>query len=436
WDFSRSGAIKRVCKFLLKKKLGEVILGDIDLDQLDVQLSTGTIHLSDLALNVDFLNQKIAGSPIVVKEGSLKSLSITIPWKLRNCEIEVDELELVLGPFSESNIPPTDADCSPLSHDGQQRTSTNVDKIEPGPSQDHYSSIPVDVHEGVKTIAKIVKWILTSFHVRLKGIIVAFDPRSGLDESGAMFHRLLVFRINEIEFGTCVSKDSMAKLMNFVKFQEANLEFLQMDDIDDGPEFHSVTGRSFNKNCLGCGTIPVLTGVSGGFSGTLNLSIPWKNGSLDIHKVDADVSVDPMELRLEPSCIEWVIAMWQTLTSIGVSSSWTHHHQAADSSNLNCRSHDRLSMSHTIYLDADGETSLKDSEFRSINSTITTEKALDPLVMRNVIHNWVPEYAYQEEKSELELDYGARSYCPYSVYNYIYALLQSSSHRFDFVPLL
>nr|XP_018675172.1 PREDICTED: autophagy-related protein 2 isoform X2 [Musa acuminata subsp. malaccensis] len=407
WDFSRSGAIKRVCKFLLKKKLGEVILGDIDLDQLDVQLSTGTIHLSDLALNVDFLNQKIAGAPIVVKEGSLKSLSIKIPWKLRNCEIEVDELELVLGPFSESNIPPTDADCSPLSHDGQQRISTKVDKIEPGPSQDSYSSIPVDVHEGVKTIAKIVKWILTSFHVRLKGIIVAFDPRSGLDESGGMFHRLLVFRIKEIEFGTCVSKDSMAKLMNFVKFQEANLEFLQMDDIDDGPELHSVTGRSFNKRCLGCGTIPVLSGVSGGFSGTLNLSIPWKNGSLDIHKVDADVSVDPMELRLEPSCIEWVIAMWQTLSTIGASSSWTHYHQAADSSNLNCRSHDRLSMSHTIYLDADGETSLKDSEFRSINSTITPERALDPLVMRNVIHNWVPEYVYQEDKSELEPDYGA-----------------------------
>ncbi|RZR79107.1 hypothetical protein BHM03_00004723 [Ensete ventricosum] len=59
WEFSRSSVIKRVCKFLLKKKLGEVILGDIDLDQLDVQLSTGTIHLTDLALNVDFLNQKV-----------------------------------------------------------------------------------------------------------------------------------------------------------------------------------------------------------------------------------------------------------------------------------------------------------------------------------------------------------------------------------------
>jgi autophagy-related protein 2 len=43
----------------LKKKLGQFILGDIDLDQLDVQISEGTIQLSDLALNVDCLNEKV-----------------------------------------------------------------------------------------------------------------------------------------------------------------------------------------------------------------------------------------------------------------------------------------------------------------------------------------------------------------------------------------
>lgn len=52
-------AVKRVFKFLLKKKLGQFILGDIDLDQLDVQLTEGTIQLSDLALNVDYLNRKV-----------------------------------------------------------------------------------------------------------------------------------------------------------------------------------------------------------------------------------------------------------------------------------------------------------------------------------------------------------------------------------------
>ena len=52
-------ALKKVCKFVLKKKLGHLILGDIDLEQLDVQLTEGTIQLNDLALNVDYLNEKV-----------------------------------------------------------------------------------------------------------------------------------------------------------------------------------------------------------------------------------------------------------------------------------------------------------------------------------------------------------------------------------------
>jgi autophagy-related protein 2 len=66
WNFAKSAeavlsrwAMKRLCKFVLKKKLGKFILGDIDLDQLDVQLAEGTIQLSDLALNVDCLNEKV-----------------------------------------------------------------------------------------------------------------------------------------------------------------------------------------------------------------------------------------------------------------------------------------------------------------------------------------------------------------------------------------
>lgn len=66
WNIAKSAealfsrwAVKRFCQFVLKKKLGQFILGDIDLDQLDVQLREGTIQLSDLALNVDCLNDKV-----------------------------------------------------------------------------------------------------------------------------------------------------------------------------------------------------------------------------------------------------------------------------------------------------------------------------------------------------------------------------------------
>ncbi len=69
WSLAKSAeavfsewAVKRLFKFLLKKKLGQFLLGDIDLNQLDIQLSQGIIQLNDLALNVDYLNHKVASS--------------------------------------------------------------------------------------------------------------------------------------------------------------------------------------------------------------------------------------------------------------------------------------------------------------------------------------------------------------------------------------
>jgi hypothetical protein len=51
--------LKRVCKSLLKKRLGDLILGDLDLDQFDIQLGRGTLQLNDLALNAEFVNRKV-----------------------------------------------------------------------------------------------------------------------------------------------------------------------------------------------------------------------------------------------------------------------------------------------------------------------------------------------------------------------------------------
>ncbi|CAL9185853.1 unnamed protein product [Musa hybrid cultivar] len=307
WDFLPSSAIKRAFRSLLQKNLGDVILGDIDLDQLDVRLATGTICLSDLALDVDFLNQKIVGAPVMVKEGSIKSLSIKIPWKLtQNIEIELDELELVFGQSSGSNI--TLPDCSPSGYDVEQH-STNVEKLKLGNLENCYSY--GYVHEGVKAIADTVKKCLTRFHGRINSVTVGFDLQSAFDE-------LLVLRIKEIEFETYVSEDSMSKVVSYLKFQEANVEFLQMNYIDESTEPHKHRGRSFNKRVLQNGAIPILTGPNGGFSGTIKLSIPCENGSLDIHKVNADVSIDSVELRVQPNIIEWATYAWQSL-NIGAS---------------------------------------------------------------------------------------------------------------------
>nr|XP_010932621.1 autophagy-related protein 2 isoform X1 [Elaeis guineensis] len=407
WDLFRSTVIKRVCKFLLKKKLGEFILGDIDIDQLDVQLRNGTIHLSDLALNVDFLNQKLAGAAVLVKEGSIKSLTIKIPWKRKNCQIEVEVLELVLAPFVQSNTSPNDVDSWMPSHDEERCMCIDSEKIEMGTVQENSDAISQDVHEGVKTIAKIVKWFLTSFHVRLNEIFVAFDPHSDVEERGSALHRSLVLRVKELDFGTFVCEDAKAKLTNFVKFQEAVIEFLQMADVDNSPQLHSSSETGFGEKFAGQSTITILTGPSGGFSGTLNLSIPWENGSLDIRKVDAEVSVDSVELRVQPSSIKWVIGIWESLKNVGTAQQ-SNIHKPGDSSDQNSRLYVRSSTLGSSIADPGKVTSSSGIYSKDIFPAINEDRVPDALLTRaHVIHDWVPESINQEDQTDLEPDFGA-----------------------------
>ena len=344
---------------------------------------------------------QLAGSAVMVKEGSIGSLSIKIPWKLQNCQIDVEELELVLAPFVATN-----AGNMP-SHD----TDKCTDKSGPDPGaapESPGSSVSLDIHEGVKTIAKIVKWFLTSFHVRLKKLIVAFDPCLDVEDKRASdFHRSLVLRIAEIEYGTCVSEDSKsvsllgkAKLTNFVKFHGAVLEFLKMEDVDSSLQHNSCLTTSFSqwhtgRSSLGT-TAVILTGADGGFSGKLSLSIPWKNGFLDIRTVDADFSVDPVELRLQPNTIKYVIVIWESLKNVGGASRSHFNYKAVDSPG-------------SATLGSDIVKPIKGNFSKLTCASVAEETLPDALLPQtHVIHNWVPLSINEEVETELEQDYGAR----------------------------
>ena len=55
-------ALKRLYKFILKRILGPFLADELDLDQLDVELSKGLLHLGDLELNVAPLNDVLAAA--------------------------------------------------------------------------------------------------------------------------------------------------------------------------------------------------------------------------------------------------------------------------------------------------------------------------------------------------------------------------------------
>ncbi|PIA56428.1 hypothetical protein AQUCO_00700628v1 [Aquilegia coerulea] len=331
WNFTKSGreetmflrsGVKHLMKFFAKKSIGQFILGEFDLDQFDAQFRSGTFKLTDVALNVDYINQQLGPLPLILKEGSIGCLV----FKFLS-QIEVDELELVFAPRVRKESSPK-AETSLPSEDCKQHATTGSNKLE-SETVNCSSALPLDVNEGVKTIAKMVKWMLTRFHIKVKKLIVAYDPYSDKDKISGP-HKALVLRIQELEYGTCVSEENnvrsisrvdsllgVGRLTNFMKFQGAIIEILKMDDVENQnnpTQPPGVQGTTFSEPSIA--TTPILSGEGGGFSGNLKLSMPWRNGSLDFHKVDVDVSIDPIDLRLQPSTITWIFCLWQSLMNV------------------------------------------------------------------------------------------------------------------------
>ncbi|KHN31066.1 Autophagy-related protein 2 [Glycine soja] len=412
--FSR-WALKRVCKFFLKKKLGQFILGEIDLDQLDVQLSQGTIQLSDLALNVDFVNSKFGKtSSLMVKEGSIGYLLIKMPWSGKGCEVEVNGLEIVVSPCTDQMSTSEGETCGLDGSDNQHLKSSM--RTEREISDDAQKLTSMDVHEGVKTIAKMIKWLLTSLHVTITNIIVAFDPSLDNEENKTHCRHTLVLQISEIQCGTSLSEDAdsnadvlgISRLTNFVKFHGAVIELLKIDN-EDIYQHESGAGRGEPVLGSNIATCPVITGNQGGFSGNIKLSIPWKNGSLDVCKVDADVCVDPIVLKFQPSTIKWLLQSWETLKNLNKGGKGFTNHNSRGSGQLNstlfCHSSTSVSITNapSDMMTANGSST---ADYTSLTQPETLAEDLLPVA--HLISNWVPLSTHINHKDGIqEPDFGA-----------------------------
>lgn len=324
-----------------------------------------------------------AAAAVIVKEGSIGSLTVQMPWKGKGCEIEVHELELVLAPCLVDN-----ATSNFETSNTRQDDNSSCHASHPFGRLEHET---VDVHEGVKTVAKMVKWLLTSFHVKLKKLIVAFDPYSETNDRRPVCHKTLVLRVAEIECGTCIDEDDesksflgMNRLTNFVKFHGAILEVLEMADNDTSTWLPSDS------------TTPILTGESDGFSGNIRLSIPWKNGSLDIRKVDADVYIDPLELRFQPSTINWFFYLWDCMKNLG----------------KNGGDFSAVSQCHSSTVLSTDKTKTNHDHFHNDSSCVEAQETLPDALLpeSHLISDWVPFFTNKNQGGGTigESDLGSR----------------------------
>ncbi|KAG0044590.1 autophagy- protein 2 [Gryganskiella cystojenkinii] len=96
-----AGLQKRLVSFLLQRAIGHFLQDDLDLEKLDIELSNGIVHLTDLKLNTVVLNDLVASTPLAVTQGRIGSITATIPWRnLWNgqCVLEINGIDITLAP--------------------------------------------------------------------------------------------------------------------------------------------------------------------------------------------------------------------------------------------------------------------------------------------------------------------------------------------------
>lgn len=94
--------MKRFYKFVLKRLIGKFLSKDFDVDQLDIQLSQGSVELQDLSLDVTVLNQVIEGFPFEIISAKVRNIRIDIPFTelySQACSLKTDGLIIHVMPL-------------------------------------------------------------------------------------------------------------------------------------------------------------------------------------------------------------------------------------------------------------------------------------------------------------------------------------------------
>ena len=95
--------LQRFYKFVLKRLLGQFLSSELDLEQLDVALSSGDVRLHRLSLNTAQLNEWADGLPVRVQSARIASLHCQVPWRSllsQHCTLHIRGLHIAVAPIA------------------------------------------------------------------------------------------------------------------------------------------------------------------------------------------------------------------------------------------------------------------------------------------------------------------------------------------------
>lgn len=165
--------LRRLYKFILKRVLSQILLDDLSLDQISMTSRDGTVQLTDLALNCEYLNQFLDGMPIRIRSCSVKSIIAKFSYTSileDGVSFDVSGVEVELEPYTR-----TDCNSTPPAPSSSS-TGNNRSSKKDRPSPQEASSMKEAEVEGLKFLANWVEIIIAKLKVGVTDVnIYLFD---------------------------------------------------------------------------------------------------------------------------------------------------------------------------------------------------------------------------------------------------------------------
>jgi autophagy-related protein 2 len=239
-----------------------------------------------------------------LREGSLRSVTLKLEWSVPpQIKIELDGVELVFVPRKSAKKCETEKKQT-TDHIEDSIESQNLESVDSDSGGlgygGAYTYLPVQ--EGVRVVANLVESLLLGMHISVKNAIVAFQ---GAPKASQNKYSMLVLRFSYSEYSISYSSDqggtqngkglladgASLLLTNSISFEKMSLELLDIvNDENESSTSVAGNGRVFGQPAS-------ILQDDEDLSGCIQLSVPWKNGCLDILKLDADISISNINLQ-------------------------------------------------------------------------------------------------------------------------------------------
>ncbi|XP_018592791.2 autophagy-related protein 2 homolog A isoform X2 [Scleropages formosus] len=322
WLFPWSGSIKkRACRYLLQHYLGHFLQERLSLEQLSVDLYSGSGLLRDIHLDVWAVNDLLesVGAPLEMVDGFVSSIAVTIPWAALvtdHCTLVVTGLQLTCRPKCRTSGGWDSQGWSSCMTSSMQLAQECL-KDPPEASEE-----PPAPLEGLEMFAQTIETVLRRIKVTFLDTIVRIEHQPlGLKTGIA-----LEVHIKRLDYCDEAVRDSSqtvpvdihqppAILHKILQLSAVQLFYENTVGAQDGPEPGSDSESSPSAGHLDAPTVPVQSPILiGSCSGSMETTVKIKqNDALPGPKLELDGKVGCLHLLLSPDQITHLMDMLSML---------------------------------------------------------------------------------------------------------------------------